>query len=242
MKTTNFEMPIGFGDECSSIEFMTAADYEICETVEKFIKSSSSVLGDECCSIMEAAHRGLSHKMQLVLTHRLMNYLVYGSYSSTGVPHVDELLEKIIKNIPDDTCDCLKTIWPKFLAKKDIRNRKEDLANNERDQPSIVFYDNTVTMYKRTKASDFPLEVNAKGFTKTSKKLLDKDSYELLVDSLRGLSDQMQYTMCMRIMDYLLFGVLLPTGVKHVDSMIKELITKYPYDRQQFDLFVRKAN
>ena len=231
-------MPIGLGDKSSSIEFMTAADYEICATVEMFIKDSTPILGKECCSIMEAAHRGLSHKMQLVLTHRLVNYLVYGSHLSTGVKHVDELLERIINSIPDDTCDCLKTRWPEFLAKKDIR---DSLANKEAEQPSIDYYENTETMYKRTKASDFPLEVNAKSFAEYSKKILDKESYELLVDSLRGLSDQMQYTMCMRIMDYFLFGVLLPTGVKHVDSIIKELLKKYPYDRHLSDL-LRKSS
>ena len=66
MKKLFFRMPTEFGNECSKIEFMTAADYEICETVEEFIKRGTSVLGDECCSVMEAAHRGLSHKMQLV--------------------------------------------------------------------------------------------------------------------------------------------------------------------------------
>lgn len=242
MKKLFFRMPTEFGNECSKIEFMTAADYEICETVEEFIKRGTSVLGDECCSVMETAHRGLSHKMQLVLTHRLMNYLVYGRRSSTGVQHADELLEKIIESIPKDICDCLETIWPKFIEMENLRKKTDNMANNEEELPSVVIDGNVITMYQRTAASDFPLEVNAKGFIEVSKRLLDKEDHDLLVDCLRGLSDKMQYTMCMRIMDYLLFGVLLPTGVKHVDSMIKELIKKYPYDRQLFDLFRRKAN
>ena len=108
--------------------------------------------------------------------------------------------------------------------------------------PSLVINGDVLTMFERTSANDFPLEVNAKGFVKACERFLDKESLELLVDSLRGLSDQMQYTMCMRIMDYFLFGEIVPTGVKHVDVMVKELIGKFPFDRQLIELFWRRPS
>lgn len=97
-------------------------------------------------------------------------------------------------------------------------------------------------MHERTSAKDFPLEENAEGFVKALKRVLDKESHELLEDSLRGLSFYMQYTMCMRIMDYFLLGELVPTGVKHVDAMIKELIGRFPYDRKMFEMFIEQPN
>ena len=97
-------------------------------------------------------------------------------------------------------------------------------------------------MEKPTKAKDFPLEMNAKGFVGMSKMFLDKSSLELLIDCLRGLSFKMQYIMCMRIMDYFYFGEIVPTGVKHVDAMIKELITKYPFDHRFLKFFYKLEN
>jgi hypothetical protein len=108
--------------------------------------------------------------------------------------------------------------------------------------PSVVINGDEVTMFERTYATDFPLEENAKNFAQSMEGFLDKESHELLVDSLRGLSDSMQYTMCMRIMDYFLFGELLPTGVHHVDMMIKELIGKFPFDRQLIEMFLGKGS
>lgn len=107
---------------------------------------------------------------------------------------------------------------------------------------SVVINGDVITMHERTSAKDFPLEENAEGFVKAFKKVLDKESHELLVDSLRGLSFYMQYTMCMRIMDYFLFGELVPTGVKHVDEMIKELIGRFPYDPKMFEMFIERPN
>ena len=112
----------------------------------------------------------------------------------------------------------------------------------ERKKSSVVINGNEITMHERTNAKDFPLEENAEEFVKCFKKVLDKESHELLVDSLRGLSFYMQYTMCMRIMDYLLFGELVPTGVKHVDAMIKELISRFPYDPKMFEMFIEQPN
>ena len=242
MKTEDFKKPTEIGDDYSSIELLTAEDYEICESVQWFIKSSKSVLGEKCVIIMENSYRGLSHKMQLVLTHRLISYFCYGSYSSTGVQHADDLIEKIIGSIPKDVCDCFEELRPKYIAKKRLKERYSNVVSKKIDEPTVISDGSEVTMYKRTEAKDFPLEVNAKGFTDISKNILDNESYEILVDSLRGLSESMQYTMGMRIMDYFLFGEILPTGVNHVDIMIKDIIPKYPYDRQLFDLFLRKSS
>ena len=242
MKEEIFKKPTEIGDSNSRIEFLTAEDYEICESVQDFIKSSKSVLGEEFGIIMENSHRGLSHKMQLVLTHRLISYLCYGSYSSTGVEHADDLIEKNIGSIPKDVCYCLEKLHPEYIAKKSLKEKYNNMFSNIKDEPTVTIDGSEIPMYKRTEAKDFPLEVNTKGFADVSKKILDNESYELLVDSLRGLSEQMQYTMCMRIMDYFLFGVILPTGVNHVDNMIKDIIPKYPYDRRLFDLFLRKSS
>ena len=116
------------------------------------------------------------------------------------------------------------------------------MTKKEKKIQSVVINGDVLTMFERTSANDFPLEVNAKGFVKACERFLDKESLELLVDSLRGLSDQMQYTMCMRIMDYFLFGEIVPTGVKHVDVMVKELIGKFPFDRQLIELFWRRPS
>jgi hypothetical protein len=107
---------------------------------------------------------------------------------------------------------------------------------------SVVVNGEVLTMYERTYAKDFHLEENAQSFVDASKRFLDKESQELLIDSLRGLSDKMQFTMCMRIMDYFLFGEQIPTGVNHVDMMIKEIIGKFPFDRQMIELFLNRPN
>ena len=107
---------------------------------------------------------------------------------------------------------------------------------------SVVVNGEVLTMYERTYTKDFPLEENAQSFVDASKRFLDKDSQELLIDSLRGLSDKMQFTMCMRIMDYFLFGEQIPTGVNHVDMMIKEIIGKFPFDRQLIELFLDRPS
>lgn len=111
-----------------------------------------------------------------------------------------------------------------------------------KELPSVVINGDELTMFERTSAKDFPLEVNAKSFVKACERFLDKEGQELLVDSLRGLSDTMQYTFCMRIMDYFLFGELVPIGVKHVDAMIKELIGRFPFDPKMFEMFIEQPN
>ena len=116
------------------------------------------------------------------------------------------------------------------------------MAKKENEMPSVVINGTKITMHERTSAKDFPLEENAEGFVKALKRVLDKESHELLEDSLRGLSFYMQYTMCMRIMDYFLLGELVPTGVKHVDAMIKELVGRFPYDPKMFEMFIGQPN
>lgn len=111
-----------------------------------------------------------------------------------------------------------------------------------KELPSVVINGDELTMFERTSAKDFPLEVNAKSFVKACERFLDKEGQELLVDSLRGLSDTMQYTFCMRIMDYFLFGELVPIGVNHVDVMVKEIINRFPFDRQLIELFLRRPS
>jgi hypothetical protein len=43
-------------------------------------------------------------------------------------------------------------------------------------------------------------------------------------------------------MDHFLFGEQIPTGVNHVDIMIKEIIGKFPFDRQMIELFLNRPN
>ena len=106
----------------------------------------------------------------------------------------------------------------------------------------IIINGELLRMEGPTRAEDFPFEENTKGFIESCKSLLDKDSHALLVDSLRGLSYKMQYIMCMRIMDYTIFGYLVPTGVNHVDAMIKELVSKFPFDHKVFEQFYGLSN
>lgn len=106
----------------------------------------------------------------------------------------------------------------------------------------IVINGHVLTMERRTCAEDFPLEENAKSFAESVKGLLDKKSQELLVDSLRGLSYKMQFIMCLRIMDYFLFGEIIPTGVNHVDALVKELISRFPFDHKMCELFLGELN
>ena len=40
----------------------------------------------------------------------------------------------------------------------------------------------------------------------------------------------------------LVFGELVPTGVKHVDEMIKELVGRFPYDPKMFEMFIGQPN
>lgn len=92
-------------NENSDIECTTAADFEICDTALEFIKSLRKILGYDCCNFIEESYRGLSHKMQLVMCYRIYHFLMYGTYTSTGVKHVDELIEKIIQKMPIQIID-----------------------------------------------------------------------------------------------------------------------------------------
>lgn len=99
-------------------EHTIAADFEICEDVQEFIKRWKSIIGEECCNFMEDSYRGLSPQMQLVMCHRFMTYLLHGDYSSTGVKHTDTLLGEIIEKLPKDFSDYLETQRPKHMARK----------------------------------------------------------------------------------------------------------------------------
>ena len=96
----------------------------------------------------------------------------------------------------------------------------------------VSINDNVIKLEKPTRAQDFPIEEYAMQFVEMSKTILDKQSIEYLYDSLRGLSFMMQQNMCIRIIDYFLFGEIVTTGVKHVDGMIKEIINKFPFDHR----------
>ena len=96
---------LDFFNESSDIECTTAADFEICDTALELIKRLRNSLGNDCCNFMEESYRGFSHKMQLVMCYRIYHYLGYGTYTSTGVKHVDELIEKIIQKMPKQVID-----------------------------------------------------------------------------------------------------------------------------------------
>lgn len=97
-------------NESSDIEYTTAADFEICDTALEFIKRITKILGDDCYNFIEESYRGLSHKMQLVMCYRIYHYLGYGTYTSTGVKHVDELIEKIIQKMPRQIIDIAEVL------------------------------------------------------------------------------------------------------------------------------------
>ena len=102
LEKNNPKKSVNSGNESSSIDHLSATDFEICQTVQNFIKHVEPLLGEECSIFMESSYRGLSHKMQLVMTHRLITYLQYGDRLTTGVNHVDELIEKIVQKIPSE--------------------------------------------------------------------------------------------------------------------------------------------
>jgi hypothetical protein len=118
MKEEVLNKPVENVDDSFKLEFTTAADFEICESAQEFIKQSKHALGVECGCILEESYRGLSHKMQLVLTHRFMHYLLYNDILSTGVKHADKLLEEIIAKIPKEIKYAVEMQCPTNYAKK----------------------------------------------------------------------------------------------------------------------------
>lgn len=105
-------------NEAFDIECTSAADFELSEGAMEFIRKWRSTLGEEYCQFIEDSYRGLSEKMQLVITHRFMSYQLYGDYETTGVKHADELLEKIIEKLPKDFADFLVMIHSQMIGRK----------------------------------------------------------------------------------------------------------------------------
>ena len=104
--------------------------------------------------------------------------------------------------------------------------------------------DNQVlTMYERTCADDFPIIEQMMELNQQLCKLYGKDTVRELEEFLHGLSYVMQYTIGMRIMDYQLHGVLVPTGVKHVDDFLSKYVKKLrPFPRDIVNLYCVKGN
>ena len=104
--------------------------------------------------------------------------------------------------------------------------------------------DNQVlTMYERTCADDFPIIEQMMELNQQLCKLYGKDTVRELEEFLHGLSYVMQYTIGMRIMDFQLQGVLVPTGVKHVDDFLSTFVKKIgPFPRDIVNLYCGKGN
>ena len=89
--------------EDHEIESTTAEDFEICELAQEIVESARLSAGVEWCKYMEnEALRGLSHKMQLVLLHRIGQLFKHGTYTTTGVKHVDSLIEESFQKLSED--------------------------------------------------------------------------------------------------------------------------------------------
>lgn len=125
MKEDFFEMLAKNSKVSSRINCTVTTDFEICDTVQQIIKRSRFALGDECCNLMENSYRGLSHLMQLIMLHRITSFIIYGNYSSTGVKHVDDLIEAIIKAIPKAVIECAEIKRSKALAQKQLISENE---------------------------------------------------------------------------------------------------------------------
>ena len=104
--------------------------------------------------------------------------------------------------------------------------------------------DNQVlTMYERTCADDFPIIEQMLDLNQHLSKMYGKDIVRELEEFLHGLSYVMQYTIGMRIMDYQLQGVLVPTGVKHVDDFLSMFVKKLrPFPRDLVNQYFGSAN
>ena len=103
--------------------------------------------------------------------------------------------------------------------------------------------DQVLTMYERTCADDFPIIEQMLSLNQHLRNLYGKDTVGELEEFLHGLSYLMQYTIGMRIMDYQLHGVLVPTGVKHVDDFLSTFVKKIsPFPRDIVNLYFGKGN
>lgn len=110
--------------------------------------------------------------------------------------------------------------------------------NKQQKKESVVFNDRGLTMYERTCADDFPIIEQMLELNKHLRKMYGRDTVRELEEFLHGLSYVMQYTIGMRIMDYQLQGVLLSTGVKHVDDFLSTFVKKLrPYPREIIDYY-----
>jgi hypothetical protein len=115
-------------DESSDVEYTTAADFEICDVALEFCKRLRDSLGNDCCNFMEESFRGFSNKMQYVMIHKIYHYLMFGTYTSTGVNHADELIEKIIQKMPKHVIDVAEalslgvSIYALNKSNKDVAN------------------------------------------------------------------------------------------------------------------------
>ena len=110
--------------------------------------------------------------------------------------------------------------------------------NKQQKKESVVFDDRGLTMYERTCADDFPIIEQMLELNKHLSKLYGRNTVRELEEFLHGLSYAMQYTIGMRIMDYQLQGVLLSTGVKHVDDFLSTFVKKLrPYSREIIDYY-----
>lgn len=103
--------------------------------------------------------------------------------------------------------------------------------------------DQVLTMYERTCADDFPIIEQMQSLNQQLRKMYGRDTVRELEEFLHGLSYVMQYTIGMRIMDYQLQGVLVPTGVKHVDVFLSKYVKKLrPYPREFVNQYFGKEN
>lgn len=107
----------------------------------------------------------------------------------------------------------------------------------------VVIDDQVLTMYERTCADDFPIIEQMQVFNQHLCKVYDRNTVRELEEFLHGLSYVMQYTIGMRIMDYQLHGVLVPTGVKHVDDFLSKFVKKIrPFPREIVNQYLGKGN
>lgn len=116
---------------------------------------------------------------------------------------------------------------------------KKELEKKEK----VVIDDSVLTMYERTCADDFPVIEQMQSLNQQLRKMYGRDTVRELEEFLHGLSYVMQYTIGMRIMDYQLHGVLVPTGVKHVDDFLSRYVKKLrPYPRDFVNQYFGKGN
>ena len=115
--------------------------------------------------------------------------------------------------------------------------------SNKKKETSVVIDDSVLKMYERTCADDFPIIEQMQCLNQQLRKVYGRDIVRELEEFLHGLSYVMQYTIGMRIMDYQLHGVLVPTGVKHVDDFLSKFVKKLrPFPRDLVNQYVGKGN